>query len=86
MERDFDKQPYDVQEKRVCDYLQKISKGMMGCGEDPIGFLIASHNMLRQQARVYGDALRVIEEANTVEYASSLASKALDWDLVRDGE
>ena len=42
-DRDFDTTPYDRQERRVCDYLQSLMKGIVGCGDDPIGFLIASH-------------------------------------------
>lgn len=38
--------PYTAEEKRVCDYLQKIIPDI-GCGNDPIGFLIASHSALR---------------------------------------
>ncbi len=38
---------YDHQEQRVCDYLQTLMPDI-GCGDDPIGFLIASHAMLTQ--------------------------------------
>jgi hypothetical protein len=34
--------PYSPEEDRVCDYLQRILPEI-GCGDDPIGFLIASH-------------------------------------------
>lgn len=37
--------PYDAHEQRVCDYLQKIVPDI-GCGNDPIGFLLASHGAL----------------------------------------
>lgn len=50
MERDFDKKPYDEQERRVCDYLISLSDSM-GCGEDPIGFLIASHNAINEDRK-----------------------------------
>lgn len=40
-------QPYSLEQRRVCDYLQKATNGAMGCGADPIGFLIASHAALR---------------------------------------
>lgn len=57
LERDFDKNPYTEHERRVCDYILQISGDSVGCGSDPIGFLIASHNyqnvLLREaQARV----------------------------------
>ncbi len=38
--------PYSVEEQRVCDYLQRILNGVIGCGNDPIGFLIASHEAM----------------------------------------
>jgi hypothetical protein len=47
-ERDFDKDPYDKHEKQVCEYLTLIAPDI-GCGTDPVGFLIASHNELRRQ-------------------------------------
>ena len=47
MHRDMKQNPYDEQEKRVADYLHEITEGQMGGGDDPIGFLIASHNTLR---------------------------------------
>lgn len=34
---------YSPEEKRVCEYLQRITNNQIGCGDDPIGFLIASH-------------------------------------------
>lgn len=44
-----DKHTYTVEQRRVCDYLIKITHGMVGCGDDPVGFLIASHAALRRQ-------------------------------------
>lgn len=41
--------PYTEDEQRVCDYLTSIVD--IGCGSDPIGFLIAAHNLLRQRGR-----------------------------------
>lgn len=40
---------YSLDEKRVCNYLQKITDGQVGCGPDPVGFLIASHEMFRHE-------------------------------------
>lgn len=77
-------EPYSEDEKRVCDYLVEI--GCPGCGADPIGFLIASHNMLRQSSRVYRDALQEILLSASVTGMITTAKQALDWDLVRDGE
>lgn len=93
MERDFEKQPYDAQEKRVCEYLQSITDAA-GCGDDPVGFLIASHNLLRQKAQVHENALRnlvlamapPLPQTQTVVTFRRIAQKALDWDFVLDGE
>jgi hypothetical protein len=41
---------YSRDERRVCDYLRQILKQQVGCGDDPIGFLIASHQYLLLQA------------------------------------
>src|SRR6185437_6939656 len=38
--------PYNPDERRVCDYLQEITKGAIGCGADPIGFLVATHRVI----------------------------------------
>lgn len=37
---------YSPDALRVCEYLQTILKGQVGCGDDPVGFLIASHATL----------------------------------------
>lgn len=50
-ERDFDKRPYSADERRVCDYIQKASNNQVGCGDDPIGFLIAANQYLAKTLR-----------------------------------
>lgn len=45
--RDLDATPYDAQELRVCEYLRRVVPEI-GCGVDPVGFLIASHAALRE--------------------------------------
>lgn len=42
---------YTRDEDRVCKYLQEIAPEV-GCGLDPIGFLIASHAALREDLKV----------------------------------
>lgn len=42
--------PYNADEKIVCDYLMSIQDAM-GCGDDPISFLVASHNALVARGR-----------------------------------
>jgi hypothetical protein len=46
-ERDFEAKPYSPDEARVAEYLFELTQGNVGAGDDPIGFLIASHRMLR---------------------------------------
>lgn len=43
--------PYSPDEQRVCDYLQEVTDGSIGCGDDPIGFLIASHAAVVRELR-----------------------------------
>lgn len=50
-ERDLDTQPYSVDEARVAAYLSSLFDGKIGAGDDPIGFLIASHSLLAQEAK-----------------------------------
>lgn len=45
-ERDFETQPYTPEEERVAKYISELSNGNVGGGDDPIGFLIASHGEL----------------------------------------
>ncbi len=45
-ERDFEKHPYTPNELRFVEYLLELTNGSIGAGDDPIGFLIASHNAL----------------------------------------
>lgn len=49
-DRDIETAPYDRQEQRVCAYLQSVASSL-GCGDDPIGFLIASHNFIMNQQK-----------------------------------
>lgn len=46
VERDFEANPYSPEEQRASDYIQHITNGQVGSGDDPIGFLIASHNFM----------------------------------------
>lgn len=53
--RDFDKNPYSKEEGRVVAYLQLIAPDVGG-GDDPIGFLLASHNYLIRERRAQREA------------------------------
>ena len=46
-DRDFDASPYERQEQRVAEYLSSLG---IGGGDDPIGFLIASHAYKTEKA------------------------------------
>ena len=48
--RDIEERPYTEDERRVCDFLQKLAPDI-GCGDDPIGFLMASYTMLVQERK-----------------------------------
>ena len=44
MDRDMEKKPYTADETRVCEYLRKIKGDQVRCGDDPIGYLMASRS------------------------------------------
>lgn len=59
-------EPYDKQEKRVAEYILEITKDGIGGGDDPVGFLIASHRYLLATARTRADeAVREIDRLVT---------------------
>lgn len=47
--RDLDKRPYSADERRVAEWL--ANKIGAGGGDDPIGFLIVSHECLAAERR-----------------------------------
>lgn len=66
--------PYSAAEKRVCEYLQQITQGAVGCGDDPVGFLIASHQALghlHEQDRKAGHKL--LDRIQELEHGSRVA-------------
>lgn len=48
-ERDFDANPYSSDERRVADWLFARTKGMVGTGDDPIGFVLASYALVHAE-------------------------------------
>lgn len=50
---------YTSDQAKACAYMAKIAPNL-GCGDDPVGFLIASHATMRQQR---DDALYEMELA-----------------------
>lgn len=49
--RDLNHKPYTEDERRVCDFLQQLTPDI-GCGDDPIGFLLASYAYRNHQYQV----------------------------------
>lgn len=47
---------YNKEQKKVCEYLQLIAPDI-GCGDDPVGFLLASHAELGRRMKIYRAAL-----------------------------
>lgn len=44
--RDLDAHPYSADERRVGEFLDMLTNGDLGWGNDPIGFLLASYRVL----------------------------------------
>ena len=49
-ERDFEDRPYTPDEERVAKYIVELTG--IGAGDDPIGFLISSHELLSRANRL----------------------------------
>jgi hypothetical protein len=56
-QRDLHRAPYSNEELRVVDYLHMVAPDI-GAGDDPIGFLLASHNWLMRERRGQREAKR----------------------------
>lgn len=54
-ERDLDKDPYSKDEARVAEFLCESGAGG---GDDPIGFIIASHRYMAMERNLFRDRLR----------------------------
>lgn len=51
MHRDLFTNPYTDDETRVCAFIQEATRGEIGCGDDPIGFILASHAQLAHERK-----------------------------------
>lgn len=51
--------PYTPDQQRVADWLWQRTNGSVGAGEDPIGFLLASYEMIHAQLDELKDQLSV---------------------------
>lgn len=49
--RDFETNPYTAEEQRAADYIILQTGGLIGAGDDPIGFLLASHQFAMAERR-----------------------------------
>lgn len=57
--RDFDKKPYSTDEARVAEWLARLG---VGGGDDPIGFILASHEYRGIQQKFISELIAVQEE------------------------
>lgn len=64
-DRDMETQPYTDDENRVCKYLLEITHDQIGCGADPIGFLIASHGAINHTQKNQRVVIKALVEALT---------------------
>lgn len=48
-ERDLNLEPYSRDEQRVVHWLLRRTKEMIGAGDDPIGFLLASYEFMMSE-------------------------------------
>ncbi len=64
---------------RACDYIRELTNDQVGCGLDPIGFLIASHGAVRDQRDTAQELVRAWEGA-----VSSLEAHIMDRAAMKD--
>jgi hypothetical protein len=74
-ERDFEADPYSEQEKRVADYLVNLTAGQVGAGDDPIGFLMASHGYIIEQQRQASVTIRALRD--TINFVARWVERGL---------
>jgi hypothetical protein len=60
--RDIESHPYSDDEKRVAKYIVEMTNNTAGAGDDPIGFLIASHAYSRQQIQTQREFTKELME------------------------
>lgn len=83
--RDFTISPYSDDEKRIVNWMNKIANGTIGGGDDPLGFFMASYEMLigeRKIMKLEINALKLNNE-RLVKLASSEPEE--DYSNVEDG-
>ena len=75
LERESD---YSPDEKKVCAYLQKIASDV-GCGADPIAFLIASHAAISAIMKCQDKTINTLRNENSYLKAEMDARRLEDW-------
>lgn len=65
--RNFVQKPYSDDEKRVVQWFSNVAG--IGGGEDPIGFMIASHEMLARERKDLKQQVRALQLDNDRLYA-----------------
>ena len=51
IERDLDERPYTADERRIGEFIDTLTNGDLGWGNDPIGFLLASYSALAEERK-----------------------------------
>jgi hypothetical protein len=77
MERDFDKNPYSPDEQRVAKWI--VDKTGIGGGDDPIGFLMVSHEYVVAQRNCFAKRLGTNPNIDPHELELMLDSKGNPW-------
>ncbi len=68
--------PYTPDERRVVDHLLTITNGIVGGGEDPIGWFLASHDYAVLQRNEAWAALEEIQKlADTMDQGNLMARR-----------
>lgn len=66
---------YSTEEARVAEWL--VEQCGIGGGDDPIGFILASHSLCAEQRNRFRDALVKIAESANKDRSAILAREAL---------
>lgn len=61
-DRDLVANPYSLDEQRIVDWLIKRTQGMVGAGNDPIGFVLASYEQIWLERNTMRDALKLTQQ------------------------
>jgi len=68
--RDLETNPYSPDEQRVCIFLKTLmGENFIGCGDDPIGFVLASYAQMayerREKPKADSDTDHIIKQSST---------------------